>query len=124
MRPQTARADKCLRTRQPYTAESYPVKRKESTMPDNRTTACEQAAQTTIDLLEFKQTPAVLSDAILETLIEMSAESRANIWHKETGISVATLAALYSMYAGGAGYRRMTLRRVRGRTLVSSASQK
>lgn len=63
-------------------------------MPDNRTTGFEQVAQTTIDLLEFKQTPDVLSDAILETLIEMSAESRANIWHKETGISVPTLAAM------------------------------
>jgi len=79
-------------------------------MPSNNTIAgFEQVAQTTIDLLEFKQTPDALSDAILETLIEMSAESRANIWHKETGINVATLAAMYSMYAGGAGYHRMRL---------------
>jgi len=34
-----------------------------------------------IDLLEFKQTPDVLSDAKLETLIEMAAESKVNIWH-------------------------------------------
>jgi hypothetical protein len=39
----------------------------------------------------------------------MSAESRINIWHKETGISVESLAALYSMYERGAGYRRMKL---------------
>ena len=78
-------------------------------MPDNRTTGFEQVAQHTIDLLEFKQTPDVLSDAILETLIEMSAESRVNIWHKETGISMASLAALYSMYVQGAGFRRMRL---------------
>ena len=79
-------------------------------MPSNNSTAgFEAVAQTTVDLLEFKQTPDVLSDAILETLIEMAAESRANIWHKETGISVPTLAALYSMYVGGAGYRRMRL---------------
>jgi hypothetical protein len=70
---------------------------------------CEQVAKTTIDLLEWKQTPDVLADAVLETLIEMSAESRVNIWHKETGISVASLAALYSMYVTGAGYRRMRL---------------
>lgn len=79
-------------------------------MPSNNSTAgFEAVAQTTIDLLEFKQTPDVLSDAILETLIEMSAETRVNIWHKETGISVASLAALYSMYAQGAGHRRMRL---------------
>lgn len=49
-------------------------------MPNKDTIAgFEHVAQTTIDLLEFKQTPDVLSDAILETLIEMSAESRANL---------------------------------------------
>ena len=79
-------------------------------MPNKDTIAgCEQAAQTTIDLIEYKQTPDVLADAVLETLIEMSAETRINIWHKETGISVASLAALYSMYEHGAGYRRMRL---------------
>ena len=79
-------------------------------MPDKDTiTGFEQVAQHTVDLLEFKQTPSVLSDAMLETLIEMSAESRVNIWHAETGISVASLAALYSMYERGAGFRRMRL---------------
>ena len=79
-------------------------------MPSKDTIAgCEQVAQATVDLLEFKQTPDVVSDAILETLIEMSAETRINIWHKETGISVASLAALYSMYERGAGFRRMRL---------------
>ncbi|HXQ37870.1 MAG TPA: hypothetical protein VN843_27935 [Anaerolineales bacterium] len=66
-------------------------------------------AQTTIDLLEFSKTPDVLCDAILETLIELSAETRINIWNKETGISVESLAALYSMYETGAGFRRMRL---------------
>jgi hypothetical protein len=70
---------------------------------------CEQAAQTTVDLIEYKQTPDIISDAILETLIEMSAETRIGIWHAETGISVASLAALYSMYEHGAGFRRMRL---------------
>ena len=79
-------------------------------MPENRTIAgYEHAAKTTIELLELKQTPDVLSDAILETLIEMSGETRVSIWHKETGISAATLAALFSMYQTGAGYRRMRL---------------
>lgn len=78
-------------------------------MPDTRTTGFEQAAQHTADLLEYKQTPDVLSDATLETLIEMSAESRVNIWHKETGISVGSLAALHSKFVGGAGFRRMKL---------------
>ena len=59
--------------------------------------------------LDAEEHPDVVSDAILETLIEMSAETRVNIWHKETGISVESLAALYSMYETGAGYRRMRL---------------
>ena len=66
-------------------------------------------AQTTIQLLELSKTPDVLSDVILETLIEMSDETRINIWHKETGISVESLAALCSMYETGAGFRRMRL---------------
>ena len=79
-------------------------------MPNNNnTTGLEQVAQSTVDLLEFKQTPDIVSDAILETLIEMSAETRISIWHKETGISVASLTALYTMYERGAGFRRMRL---------------
>jgi hypothetical protein len=79
-------------------------------MPSNNTIAgYEQVAQSTVDLIEFKQTPDLLSDAILETLIEMSAESKANVWHRETGISVPTLGAMFSMYAAGAGFRRMRL---------------
>jgi hypothetical protein len=69
----------------------------------------EPVAQATVDLIEFKQTPDVVADAVLETLIEMSAETRISIWHRETGISVASLAALYSMYEHGAGFRRMRL---------------
>lgn len=75
----------------------------------NNITSYEPAAKTTVDLLEFSKTPDVLCDAILETLIEMSAETRINIWHKETGISVESLTALYSMYETGAGFRRMRL---------------
>lgn len=79
-------------------------------MPSKDTIAgCEHTAKATVDLLEFRHTPDLVADAILETLIEMSAEARINIWHKETGISVASLAALYSMYERGAGYRRMKL---------------
>lgn len=79
-------------------------------MPNKDTIAgYEQAAQTTVDLLEFKQMPSELSDVILEALIQMSAESRVNIWHAETGISVPSLAALYSMFETGAGFRRMRL---------------
>ena len=79
-------------------------------MPNkNNITSYEPAAKTTIDLLEFSKTPDVLSDAILETLIDMSGETRVNIWNKETGISVESLAALYSMFETGAGFRRMRL---------------
>jgi hypothetical protein len=75
----------------------------------NNITSYEPAAKTTIDLLEISKTPDVLSDAILETLIDMSGETRVNIWNKETGISVESLAALYSMFETGAGFRRMRL---------------
>ena len=79
-------------------------------MPSKDTIAgCEHVAKATVDLLEFRHTPNLVSDAILETLIEMSAETRINIWHKETGIGVESLTALYSMYERGAGFRRMRL---------------
>jgi len=78
-------------------------------MPNKDNTGYELVAQATADLIDFKQTPNVLSDSILETLIEMSAESRVNIWHAETGLSIASLAALYSMYERGAGFRRVRL---------------
>jgi hypothetical protein len=79
-------------------------------MPNkNNITSYEPAAKTTIDLLEISKTPDVLSDAILETLIDMSGETRINIWNKETGISVESLSAMYSMFETGAGFRRMRL---------------
>lgn len=79
-------------------------------MPNkNNITSYEPAAKTTVDLLEFSKTPDVLCDAILETLIDMSGETRINIWNKETGISVESLSALYSMFETGAGFRRMRL---------------
>jgi len=78
-------------------------------MPNKDTTGYKQVAQATLDLIDHKQTPNVLSDAILETLIEMSADSKVSIWHEETGLSVASLAALFSVYKRGAGYRRVRL---------------
>jgi hypothetical protein len=79
-------------------------------MPNNdNITGYEHVAQTTIELLEYSKTPDLLSDAILEKLIEMSHETRINIWHAETGINLQTLAALYSMYETGAGHHRMRL---------------
>lgn len=79
-------------------------------MPDkDNITGCEEAALKTVNLIDHSCMPDIMSDAILETLIDLSAESRINIWHAKTGISVETLAALYSMYEQGAGYRRMRL---------------
>ena len=78
-------------------------------MPDNRNTDYEGAAQLTVSLVDHSHTPDPVSDAVLETLIEMSAESRIDIWHRETGLSVESLAALYRMYETGAGYRRSRL---------------
>jgi hypothetical protein len=70
---------------------------------------CLVTAQQTIDLIDHRQTPDRVSDAILETLIEMSWESRMQIWHKATGLSLETLAALYTLYERGNGYRRSRL---------------
>lgn len=78
-------------------------------MPDNRNTDYEGSAQLTVSLVDHSHTPDPVSDAVLETLIEMSAESRIDIWHRETGLSVESLAALYRMYETGAGYRRSRL---------------
>ena len=78
-------------------------------MPEDVNTEHAGAALLTVNLLDHSKTPDELSDAILETLIEMSAEARINIWHKLTGINLESLAALYSMYDSGAGYRRVRL---------------
>jgi hypothetical protein len=67
------------------------------------------AAQRTVDLIDHENTPDRISDAVLETLIEMSAASRINIWHKATGISLESLAALYMVYELGNGFRRSRL---------------
>ena len=78
-------------------------------MPDNRNTGYEGAARLTVELVDHGQTPNHVSDAVLETLIEMAASSRVNIWHRETGLSVESLAALYRRHETGAGYRRSRL---------------
>lgn len=81
-------------------------------MPNYRSTdydKCTVAAQRTIDLIDHPQTPNVISDAILETLIEMSAESRMHIWRERIGLSLETVAALFTLYERGAGYRRVRL---------------
>jgi hypothetical protein len=78
-------------------------------MPNNGNTEHENAAQLTANLVDHSHTPDRISDAVLETLIEMSAESQIEIWHRETGLSVASLAALYRLYETGAGYRRSRL---------------
>jgi hypothetical protein len=72
-------------------------------MPENGNTPFEDAAKATVDLVDHDHTPNELSDAVLETLIEMSAESRINIWHRETGLSVQSLTALFRLYEIGAG---------------------
>jgi hypothetical protein len=74
-------------------------------MSEHRNTDYEGAAKATKRLVDHGNTPDNLSTVVIETLIEMSAESRINIWHKETGLSVASLAALYRLYETGAGYR-------------------
>jgi len=78
-------------------------------MPNNGNTDYSDAAQLTVDLVDHGHTPDRVSEAVLETLIEMSAESQINIWRRETGLSKESLAALYRMYETGAGYRRSQL---------------
>jgi hypothetical protein len=78
-------------------------------MPNNRSTDYEGAAQATVELVGHARTPDRVSDAVLETLIEMSAESRIDIWHSETGLSVESIVALYRLYETGAGARRSRL---------------
>ena len=78
-------------------------------MPDNGNTDYEGAAQLTVDFVDHGHTPDRVSEAVLETLIEMSDESQISIWHSETGISKESLTALYRMYETGAGYRRARL---------------
>jgi hypothetical protein len=78
-------------------------------MPNNGNTDYSDAAQLTVDLVDHGHTPDRVSEAVLETLIEMSAESQISIWRRETGLSKESLAALYRMYETGAAYRRSRL---------------
>jgi hypothetical protein len=81
-------------------------------MPNKNTTkyyGCLIAAQKTVDLVDHEHTPDRISDAVLETLIEMSDESRLNVWHEATGLSLESLAALYTLYERGNGFRRSRL---------------
>lgn len=72
-------------------------------MPDN-TKGYEDAARLTVDFVDHGHMPNELSEAILEKLIKMAGESKINIWHRETGLSVKSLAALYRLYETGSGY--------------------
>lgn len=78
-------------------------------MPDNRNTDHEGAAQLTVDLVNHSHAPDRITEAILETLIEMAGESEINIWLLDAGLSRYGLAQLYSQYEIGAGYRRARL---------------
>lgn len=72
-------------------------------------TGFEGAALLTVNLIDHSKTPNVISDAILETLIEMSDETKIGIWHESTGISVEALSAVYGLSETGLGYRRVRL---------------
>lgn len=74
-------------------------------MPNNLNTAFEDAARLTVRLVDHGHTPNEVSEAVLETLIRMSGESKVNIWHKGAGLNVASLVTLYRLYETGAGYR-------------------
>lgn len=74
------------------------------TMPDNGDSGYEHAARLTVELVDHGHTPEEVSEAVLESLILMAARSKMDIWHREAGLSVASLAALYRLYETGAGY--------------------
>lgn len=78
-------------------------------MQNNGSTDHEGAARLTVNLVDHQDTPNDLSDSVLEKLIVMAHESQINIWHRETGLSVQSLTALYRLYQTGAGYRRSRL---------------
>lgn len=84
-------------------------------MPKNRNSHFDDAARLTVELMDHGSTPDELSEALKETLLEMahqveiSHQMRINIWHRESGLSKGSLAALYRQYETGAGYRRSHL---------------
>jgi hypothetical protein len=78
-------------------------------MPDNRSTDYEAVAQLTVDLINHSHAPDRITDAILETLIEMAGESKINIWLLDAGLSLYGLVQLYSQSEMGAGHRRARL---------------
>lgn len=81
-------------------------------MPNNSNTDYQkyiEAAQMTVDLIDHSHTPDEISEALLDILIEMSAESGLHIWTENTGLRRESLAALYTRYDRGAGYRRSRL---------------
>lgn len=84
-------------------------------MPNNGNTHFEDAARLTVELVDNESTPDELSEAVIGTLLEMayqvelSQQTRINIWHREEGLSTKSLASLYGLYETGAGHRRSRL---------------
>lgn len=84
-------------------------------MPNNGNTHFENAARLTIEFVDHESTPDELSEAVMGKLlemsyqVEMSQQTRINIWHRETGLSQEALATLYRLCETGAGYRRSRL---------------
>jgi len=75
-------------------------------MTEYRNTDYDGAAKATVHFVDHGNTPDDLSEVVIEKLVRMADESQIDIWHRETGLSVARLAALYRLYETGAGYRR------------------
>ena len=68
-----------------------------------------EAAELTVKLIDHSHTPDAISDAVLETIIELSDPHLLRVWHEKTGLSVPSLAALFTLYKTGAGNRRVRL---------------
>lgn len=79
-------------------------------MPNNGNTDYKDVAGLTIELVNHSYAPDRITDAILETLIEMGHELNINIWLFGYGLSLDGLTRLYSQQSDiGSGQRRARL---------------
>ena len=75
-------------------------------LQNESSTDYQQATQLTVELVDHSHVPDRVTDAILETLIEMANESKINIWSLDAGLSIDGLRQLYHRHKIGAGRRR------------------
>jgi hypothetical protein len=92
-------------------------------MPEFENTDYEGAAKATVHLVDHGNTPDDLSEAVIDKLVRMADAYEINIWHREAGLNVVSLAALYRLYETGAGYRRSRIYAEYAATVSQRAAQ-